>query len=55
MGNGFIVEIINNTNTVEEVKLFTDTLPNGMLVNSINNQFDFDKLKPLSGKLELAI
>lgn len=45
MGNGFIVEIINNTNTVEEVKLFSHTLPKGMLVNSINNQFDFDKLK----------
>lgn len=45
MGNGFIVEISNNNSTVQEVKLFSGNLSNGISVNTIVNQFDFEGLK----------
>ena len=45
MENGFIVEISNNNSTVQEVKLFSGNLSNGISVNTIVNQFDFEGLK----------
>lgn len=45
MENGFIVEISNNNSTVQEVKLFSGNLSNGILVNTIVNHFDFQGLK----------
>ena len=45
MGNGFIVEVINNNCTNQDVKLFSGNLSNGILVNTIVNQFDFEGLK----------
>ena len=48
MGNGFIVEVINNNSTIKEVKLFSGNLSNGILVNTIVNHFDFEGLKMAS-------
>ncbi len=45
MGNGFIVEISNSTNAVQEVNLFSGTLPDGVVVESMNYQYDFIQLK----------
>ena len=48
MENGFIVEVSNNNSTVQEVKLFSGKLSNGILVNTIVNHFDFEGLKMAS-------
>jgi hypothetical protein len=45
MGKGFIVEVSNISNVIQEVKLFSGNLSNGILVNTIANQFDFEGLK----------
>lgn len=45
MENGFIVEVSNSSNVIQEVKLFSGNLSNGILVNTIVNHFDFEGLK----------
>ena len=50
MENGFIVDITNNTNTEKEVKLFTNSLPEGVSVNTMDNAYDFDNLQKIAQK-----
>jgi len=45
MGNGFIVTIENNTNTAQEIKLFSGILPEGVIVQTLDGRYDFDGLK----------
>lgn len=45
MGNGFIVYITNSTSIEKEVKLFSNTLPEGILVHTLDNVYDFDALQ----------
>lgn len=45
MGNGFIVEVSNSSNVIQEVKLFSGNLSNGISINTIVNHFDFEGLK----------
>lgn len=45
MGNGFIVEISNETNTIQEVKLFSGNLPNGIIVETMNHKYDCIQLQ----------
>ena len=45
MGNGFIVEISNSTNAVQEVNIFSGTLPDGVVVEAMNEKGDTFKLE----------
>ncbi len=45
MGNGFIVTIENNTNTIQEIKLFSGILPEGVIVSTMDKAYNFDALK----------
>ena len=55
MENGFIVNIMNTTAIIQEIKLFSGELPEGMLVQTLDNTYDFDGLqmaaqvKPFNG------
>ena len=50
MGRGFIVDITNSTSEVQEVKLFTGSLPEGVLVNSMDKTYNFDALQMMAQK-----
>jgi hypothetical protein len=50
MENGFIVDITNNTSTEKEVKLFTNSLPEGVSVNTMDKAYDFDDLQKIAQK-----
>ena len=45
MENGFIVNIMNTTAIIQEITLFSGELPGGMLVQTLDNTYDFDGLK----------
>lgn len=45
MENGFIVNIVNTTASLQEIKLFFGVLPEGMLVQTLDNTYDFDGLQ----------
>jgi hypothetical protein len=55
MENGFIVNIMNTTAILQEIKLFSGELPEGILVQTLDNNYDFDGLqmaaqvKPFNG------
>jgi hypothetical protein len=48
MERGFIVDITNSTSQVQEVKLFAGSLPQGVLVNSMDNAYNFDALQMMA-------
>jgi hypothetical protein len=48
MERGFIVDITNSTNQAQEVKLFTGSLPQGVLVNSVDKAYNFDALQMIA-------
>jgi hypothetical protein len=50
MERGLIVDITNSTNEAQEVKLFAGSLPKGVLVNTIDNVYNFDALKIMAQK-----
>ena len=50
MQSGFIVDITNSTSEVQEVKLFTGSLPEGVLVNSMDKTYNFDALQMMAQK-----
>ena len=43
--NGFIVNIKNSTTVIQEIKLFSENLPAGVSVNTINDKYHFEALK----------
>ena len=43
--NGFIVNIKNNTTNIQEIKLFSENLPEGVSVNTIDDKYHFEALK----------
>jgi hypothetical protein len=45
MGNGFIVNIINENDVFQEIKLFSSELPKGVIVQTLDKSYDFDSLK----------
>ena len=48
MERGFIVEITNSTSQAQEVKLFAGSLPQGVLVNTIDKAYNFDALQMMA-------
>ena len=50
MINGFTIDIINNTSTEKEVKLFTNSLPEGVSVNTMDKAYNFDDLHKIAQK-----
>jgi hypothetical protein len=50
MQHGFIVEIVNSTSQAQEVKLFAGSLPEGVLVNTIDKTYNFDALQQMAQK-----
>jgi hypothetical protein len=48
MERGFIVEITNSTSEAQEVKLFAGSLPQGVLVTTIDNAYSFDALQMMA-------
>jgi hypothetical protein len=48
MQQGFIVEIVNSTSENQEVKLFAGSLPNGVLVNTMDKAYNFDTLQMIA-------
>ncbi len=48
MERGFIVEITNSTSQAQEVKLFAGSLPEGVLVTTMDDAYDFDALKTMA-------
>ena len=50
MQSGFIVDITNSTSEVQEVKLFTGSLPQGVLVTTMDDAYNFDALQQLAQK-----
>jgi hypothetical protein len=50
MERGFIVEITNSTSQAQEVKLFAGSLPQGVLVNTIDKAYNFDALQMMAQK-----
>lgn len=43
--NGFIVNISNTTNEIQEIKLFTGPIPEGVIVQTMFGDYDFDGLQ----------
>ena len=43
--NGFIVNIKNSTTAIQEIKLFSENLPECVSVNTINDKYHFEALK----------
>lgn len=43
--NGFIVNIINSTTAIQEIKLFSENLPEGVSVNTMDDKYHFEALK----------
>jgi hypothetical protein len=50
MERGFIVDITNGTSQAQEVKLFAGSLPQGVLVNTMDNAYNFDVLQLMAQK-----
>ena len=50
MQQGFIVEIVNCTSEAQEVKLFVGSLPDGVLVNTMDKVYNFDTLQQIAKK-----
>jgi hypothetical protein len=50
MQHGFIVEIVNCTSQAQEVKLFAASLPEGVLVNTMDKAYNFDALQLMAQK-----
>ena len=50
MQSGFIVDITNSTSEVQEVKLFTGSLPEGVLLNTMDKAHNFDALQKIAQK-----
>ncbi len=48
MERGFIVDITNGTSQAQEVKLFAGSLPQGVLVNTLDNAYNFDALQTMA-------
>jgi hypothetical protein len=48
MERGFIVEVSNSTNQAQEVKLFTGSLPKGVMVTSIDKSYSFDAMQMMA-------
>jgi hypothetical protein len=48
MERGFIVDITNSTSQAQEVKLFAGSLPQGVLVNTIDKAYNFDALQMIA-------
>ena len=48
MERGFIVEITNSTSQAQEVKLFAGSLPQGVLVTTMDKGYNFDSLKTMA-------
>ena len=48
MQHGFIVEIVNSTCEAQEVKLFAGSLPEGVLVNTMDKAYNFDTLQMIA-------
>jgi len=48
MERGFIVEITNSTSETQEVKLFAGSLPDGVLVNTMDKAYNFDTLQMIA-------
>ena len=47
---GFIVDITNSTSEAHEVKLFAGSLPEGVLVTTMDNAYNFDALQMMAQK-----
>ena len=43
--NGFIVNIKNNTTNIQEIKLFSENLPEGVSVNTMDDKYHFEALQ----------
>ena len=43
--NGFIVNIKNNTTNIQEIKLFSEDLLEGVSVNTMDDKYHFEALK----------
>ena len=48
MERGFIVDITNSSSQAQEVKLFAGSLPQGVLVTTIDNAYNFDALQMMA-------
>ena len=48
MERGFIVDITNGTSQAQEVKLFAGSLPQGVMVNSMDKAYNFDALQTMA-------
>lgn len=48
MERGFIVEITNSTSQAQEVKLFAGSLPQGVLVTTMDKGYNFDALQMMA-------
>lgn len=48
MERGFIVEITNSTSQAQEVKLFAGSLPQGVLVTTMDKTCNFDALQMIA-------
>ncbi len=48
MERGFIVEITNSTSEAQEVKLFAGSLPEGVLVTTMDDAYNFDALQMMA-------
>jgi hypothetical protein len=48
MERGFIVEITNSTSQAQEVKLFAGSLPQGVLVTTMDKTYNFDALQMIA-------
>jgi hypothetical protein len=48
MERGFIVDLTNSTSQAQEVKLFAGSLPQGVLVNSMDKAYNFDALQTMA-------
>jgi hypothetical protein len=48
MERGFIVDITNSTSEAQEVKLFAGSLPEGVLVNTMDKAYSFDALQMIA-------
>lgn len=48
MERGFIVDITNSTSEAQEVKLFAGSLPEGVLVTTMDKAYNFDALQMIA-------
>lgn len=48
MERGFIVDITNSTSQAQEVKLFDGSLPQGVLVTTMDDAYNFDALQMIA-------